>query len=124
MDPKLAEFLKHREEVQRVDPGHIRVEGKGTNIANRAIKPEGTRHCPICEQTMRSEHEFGIAIDVCELHGVWLDHGELEALADLRTQITRDVLKRHLEENPKRKGTAWPLLVIDAVLNSRRNDYY
>lgn len=125
MDAELVAFMKKRELAEKgIDPNNIQIGGKGTNTANRAIKPEGTRRCPICEQLMRSEVEFGIAIDVCDAHGVWLDHGELEALADLRTQITRDVLKRHLEQMPRRKETPWPLLIIDSLLSSRRNEIY
>lgn len=125
MDRELADFLRRRAEAEKqADPNMARPEGKGTNVANRALKPEGTRRCPICEQVMNSENEFGIAIDVCDDHGVWLDHGELEALADLRTQITREVLRKHLETLPKKKGTPWPLLVADAILGSRRNEYY
>jgi len=122
MEPELAAFLRQRAlESKSVD---LDMAGKGTNTANRAIKPEGTRPCPICGKLMHSETEFTIAIDVCDEHGVWLDYGELEALAELRTQITRDVLKRHLESNPRRKDTAWSLLLIDTLLGARRNEHF
>jgi Zn-finger nucleic acid-binding protein len=37
--------------------------------------------CPVCGQTMQKQNiPQGIEVDHCATHGVWLDHGELEAL--------------------------------------------
>lgn len=39
--------------------------------------------CPSCQKQMREVREANVAIDVCNnCHGVWLDAGELEQLAD------------------------------------------
>lgn len=47
---------------------------------NEELVPHGQRKCPICGQAMIVHREFGIHIDVCDKHGVWLDQGELQAL--------------------------------------------
>ena len=37
--------------------------------------------CPVCGHTMQKHNiPQGLEIDHCATHGVWLDHGELEAL--------------------------------------------
>lgn len=39
--------------------------------------------CPLC-RTPTHPHEYdGVNIDVCEAHGVWLDHGELVAITEV-----------------------------------------
>ena len=41
--------------------------------------------CPDCEQPMMPrnfEFRSGILLDICSKHGVWMDHGELEAVID------------------------------------------
>ena len=48
------------------------------NVQPRA---RGERPCPVCGQQMSLARRGKIEIDVCEPHGVWLDHGELEAIA-------------------------------------------
>lgn len=38
--------------------------------------------CPLCQQVMQKQSiPQGIEIDYCPAHGVWLDVGELDALA-------------------------------------------
>jgi Zn-finger nucleic acid-binding protein len=60
---------------------------------------EGQRTCPTCGTLMGKRvfaYESGVPIDVCEQHGVWLDHGELERIeawseaqeADLAADVT------------------------------------
>lgn len=40
--------------------------------------------CPVCGQIMQKRNvPQGLEIDHCAAHGVWLDHGELEALLRL-----------------------------------------
>lgn len=44
--------------------------------------PEMPVSCPICKQTMEKRKiPQGLVIDYCDEHGVWLDVGELEAIA-------------------------------------------
>jgi Zn-finger nucleic acid-binding protein len=38
------------------------------------------RRCPVCAEEMNSETQFGVCVDLCEEHGIWLDKGELESL--------------------------------------------
>ena len=38
--------------------------------------------CPVCHQAMYPKEIKGIHIDVCDRHGVFLDRGELQHLAD------------------------------------------
>ena len=40
------------------------------------------RECPICKQSMHPKQVKGIEIDICDEHGVFLDRGELEKLAN------------------------------------------
>ena len=44
--------------------------------------PHGERPCPICGAMMGAEEEFGVTIDVCRRHGIWLDVGELPTIID------------------------------------------
>ena len=37
--------------------------------------------CPICGKHMAVEDFNGVTIDACQNHGVWLDRGELPAIA-------------------------------------------
>ena len=44
--------------------------------------PELQVHCPICKEIMQKRKiPQGLIIDYCDEHGVWLDVGELEAIA-------------------------------------------
>ena len=40
----------------------------------------GERRCPVCADALQPATQDGVTIDVCPAHGVWLDHGELEAI--------------------------------------------
>ena len=43
--------------------------------------------CPTCRQSLNPKIEAGIEIDICPRQcGVWLDRGELEALAKVRSK--------------------------------------
>jgi len=81
-----------------VPPGEIELPGISSNTSNRIVRPEGTRPCPICGATMSTTQEFGVMFDVCVDHGVWLDRGELEALADRRTRTSRDVMRATIKD--------------------------
>ena len=38
--------------------------------------------CPICLKSMKQQQLDNVTIDICELHGVWLDKGELHQLTE------------------------------------------
>ncbi len=38
--------------------------------------------CPVCQKAMYEKELKGIHIDICDLHGVFLDRGELKHLAE------------------------------------------
>ncbi len=38
--------------------------------------------CPVCHKVMYPKEVKGIHIDICDQHGVFLDKGELQHLAD------------------------------------------
>ena len=38
------------------------------------------KKCPVCSEPMDVERRYGIEVDVCRAHGVWLDNGELARL--------------------------------------------
>lgn len=42
--------------------------------------PPGERECPICKQKMVPDLDYGVSIDVCAEHGIWLDRHELPAI--------------------------------------------
>lgn len=39
--------------------------------------------CPLCHGQTRNIDFDGVNIDVCELHGAWLDHGELVRITEV-----------------------------------------
>ncbi len=86
------------------------------NRANADIVPPGERPCPICGKKMHIEVQYGIHLDVCSLHGVWLDLGELPAiLSNVRTgnRINRQSAIRRARREGKMSGAlfgAWSLL--------------
>jgi Zn-finger nucleic acid-binding protein len=41
-----------------------------------------TKLCPVCQKPMYEKELKGIHIDICDLHGVFLDRGELKHLAE------------------------------------------
>jgi Zn-finger nucleic acid-binding protein len=40
------------------------------------------RPCPVCGNAMERQTVLDAEVDVCEAHGVWLDIGELEQIAE------------------------------------------
>ena len=85
---------------------------------NDALMPQGRRICPICQARMASEAQFGVMIDVCPAHGVWLDHGEIEVVVSvarqLRPEIGRSVIAQARREG-KWRGIifGWLALLMD-----------
>jgi len=69
--------------------------------ANQDIVPEGMRACPQCHAQMRDDERkdvWGrtetIVIDLCDEHGIWLDHSELAILLDRSNQQARRNARR------------------------------
>lgn len=83
---------------------------------NQKLVPAGERRCPICQQQMIVDAEYGFAIDVCPEHGIWLDRGELPAIvARIRSgeRINRETALRHARRDGKTAGMlfgTWSLL--------------
>lgn len=91
------------------DPSCCCIAGEVTQKAAEARPPKPSPpalHCPACGESLtRFSHE-GIEVDECLCcRGVWLDHGELERLARLRTPpkrlLTIRVLPEDLETRPE-----------------------
>ena len=59
-----------------------RINKKEPSHHNEDITPEGERPCPICGEAMDTKKKRGVAIDVCEEHGVWLDQGEMSKIIE------------------------------------------
>lgn len=54
-----------------------------TSPANLESIAEDQRTCPSCGSQMRKlvyAYQSGVVIDVCDVHGIWLDQGELERI--------------------------------------------
>jgi Zn-finger nucleic acid-binding protein len=66
-DREIRAVLKTLEELHAASP-------------NDEMVPPGKRPCPICQQLMSVESEYGVSVDVCQSHGVWLDVGELATI--------------------------------------------
>lgn len=61
------------------------------------------RACPVCEDRMPRRNyggSSGIVVDVCGRHGVWLDPGELEAIAAF---VAKGGLERERERRVRRE---------------------
>ncbi|MBW1878780.1 MAG: zf-TFIIB domain-containing protein [Deltaproteobacteria bacterium] len=73
----------HAEQVERIPPRHDAMTAALEAARGKSV-PLG--NCPVCGKTMVRE-EYGLAslvmVDRCEEgHGVWLDKGELESIAE------------------------------------------
>lgn len=63
---------------------------------------EAASPCPVCEKPMVKSVfgiQSGVAIDTCDQHGVWLDHGELQ-----RLEAWYEAQKSHVSEDRKKWG--------------------
>lgn len=94
------------------------LEGRHENVqSNDAAVPPGERECPICKQPMQVEEQYGISIDVCPAHGMWLDRGELPAIVGrIRSgeRINRRAAIRRAKRDGKFSGAffgIWSLLL-------------
>ena len=71
---------------------------------NAKIVEEGHRPCPICLNDMYTDVEFGISIDVCPKHGVWLDKGELDKITS-RLRRRMNINHQKNLEDARREAT-------------------
>ncbi len=92
MDNETLDFLAELERDEVSQP-----------IDNQTLVPQGERPCPICGATMVVEFEYGVHVDACPAHGVWLDRGELRAVASLIRSGER-IDRRKAIQNAKRDG--------------------
>lgn len=77
----------------------------------------GDKPCPNCGKLMQVDAYFGVEIDVCPDHGVWLDSGELQAITrQLRNghrKSRREAIQRARRDG-RLSGTplgAWSLML-------------
>lgn len=80
------------------------------------LEPLDDLPCPVCAKVMRVSRRHGVAIDVCERHGVWLDRGELERLLARRLSPAassglRVRLRRARTELRRTRALAWVALL-------------
>ena len=105
MDNETLEFLADLER-----------EDSHPSPSNEGLVPQGERKCPICCETMVVEFEYGVHVDACPAHGIWLDRGELRAMASLirsGERINRRKAIKDAKRDGKISGTvfgAWSLL--------------
>ena len=84
--------------------------------SNDTLVPPGDRPCPICSEKMIVEIEYGVHIDVCPRHGIWLDRGELRSMASMIRSGERIDRRRAIKQarrDGKLSGTvfgAWSLM--------------
>ena len=64
-----------------------------------ATRATGGRRCPVCQAAMTIAKRGSIEIDVCEEHGVWLDQGELKAIAERMRQRDRANIRSQLDRS-------------------------
>lgn len=71
-------------------------------------EPERTRRgianrpCPECDVIMSLTNTYGIEIDVCRTHGVWFDHGELEAFSKSKSSMAKLIYQRRRKAEQER----------------------
>ncbi|TVR43787.1 MAG: hypothetical protein EA402_08745 [Planctomycetota bacterium] len=76
----------------------------------------GERLCPICGKMMIEECRYGVTVDVCADHGIWLDNGELDKILrnrQGRMSATKRRQVRQARQEGRREGARfgwWSLL--------------
>ena len=65
---------------------------------NDRLVPPGHRPCPICGSLMQMRPRASINIDICADHGVWLDNGKLESIAENTSVSSRLRYRRDIEK--------------------------
>jgi Zn-finger nucleic acid-binding protein len=79
------------------------VDQEAGSHENDALVPPGQRPCPICKAIMRSEAQFGVGIDTCPEHGVWLDRGELDTIVTSLKAVS-PAIRWQVIEKARREG--------------------
>ena len=88
-----------------------------TDRGNRELVPEGARKCPICSAVMQTDRTFGVAIDICEPHGTWLDKDELRFLLanPPGSEEKRRLIRRRDSDAREKKWVDRILSLLDLV---------
>ena len=63
----------------------------------------GERPCPICGDTMEVTLDYGINIDYCDGHGIWLDANEMPRMLS-RIRAGERVSKKSAIRRARREG--------------------
>lgn len=70
----------------------------------------GDKPCPVCGEMMQIDDEYGVTIDTCPEHGVWLDAGELHRItSELRRGHRKS--RREAIRRAKRDGKTAGMLL-------------
>jgi len=83
---------------------------------NGPLVASGERPCPICGDTMEVTTDYGINMDYCDDHGIWLDAGEMpKMLARIRSgeRVSRKSAIRNARRDGKISGAlfgTWSLM--------------
>jgi len=80
--------------------------------------PVDQRACPVCSVPLVQTMVKGVAVDVCENHGIWLDNGELEIIL-AKQRRTMSTSKRNAINRARKDGKVsgalfgWLSLLVD-----------
>ena len=83
-------------------------------MTERTAKP---LPCPSCSRPMEMQTQEGVSIEVCLVHGIWLDAGELE-------EIIGKITARHalhadrLVEKAKRRTRAQAMRSVSDMMSA------
>lgn len=80
----------------------LETSGKMYDLSGFKASPKSKRRCPRCNKKMHTDHfpHTNIMVDICPRDGgIWLDRGELSAIADLQPENpAAHKLKEHFKE--------------------------
>jgi len=80
----------------------LETEGQILDLSPFKSSPKGSRRCPRCHKKMRADNfpYTSVEVDICPHDGgIWLDRGELLAIADLEAQNSAtQKLKEYFKE--------------------------
>jgi Zn-finger nucleic acid-binding protein len=71
--------------------------------SNDALVEAGERPCPICGDTMEVTLDYGVHLDFCEDHGIWLDAGEMPRMLS-RIRAGERVSSKSAVRKARREG--------------------
>lgn len=54
---------------------------------SKSDAPRRARCCPVCDAPLVATKLSVVTVDACHAHGLWLDHGELDAVLASRERI-------------------------------------